>query len=124
MKKKWKKIMSDCECDRVECPKHHGSFDCHSFCDICEGNQDYCPTHDEWEAEQATTYLNMYKEREEDMEKTMLEQHREELAILENELHTKSLSRFAIACIEGRISDLDSMIAQDEYWEKQEKKYA
>jgi len=116
--------MSDCECDRVECPKHHGSFDCHSFCDICEGNQDYCPTHDEWEAEQANIYLTMYKEREEDLEKTMLEQHREELAMLEHELHTKSLSRFAIACIEGRISDLDSMIAQDEYWEKQEKKYA
>ena len=116
--------MSDCECDRVECPKHEGNFDCTSFCDICEGNQDYCATHDEWEADQAQTYLKMYREREEDLEKTMLEQHREELAMLEHELHTKSLSRFAIACIEGRISDLDSMIAQDEYWEKQEKKYA
>jgi len=113
--------MSDCECDRVECPKHHGSFDCHSFCDICEGNQDYCPTHDEWEATKAKAYL---EEKEVDVNKTMLEEHKEELAILENELHTKSLSRFAIACIEGRISDLDSMIAQDEYWEKQEKKYA
>jgi hypothetical protein len=54
----------------------------------------------------------------------MLEEHREELAMLELELQTKSLSKWAVACIEGRISDLDSMIAQDEYWEKQEKKYA
>jgi len=50
----------------------------------------------------------------------MLREHKEELETLEHELHTKSLSRFAIACIEGRISDLDSMIAQDEYWEKRE----
>jgi len=113
--------MSDCECDnRTDCPKHEGNYDCHSFCDICEGNQDYCPTHDEWEAEQATTYLNMYREREADMEKTMLEQHREELQILEDELHHKALSKYAVACIEGRISDLESMIAQDEYWEKRE----
>ena len=48
----------------------------------------------------------------------MLEEHREELATLENELQTKSLSKYAIACLEGRISDLDSMIVQDEYWEK------
>lgn len=48
----------------------------------------------------------------------MLEEHREELAILEHELQTKSLSEYAIACLEGRISDLESMIAQDEYWEK------
>ena len=48
----------------------------------------------------------------------MLEEHREELAVLEHELQTKSLSKYAIACLEGRISDLDSMIAQDEYWEK------
>lgn len=115
MKKKQKKIMSDCECDRVECPIHEGSFDCHSFCEICEGNQDYCPTHDEWEATKAQAYL---EEKEVDVNKTMLEEHKEELAILENELHTKSLSKYAIACIEGRISDLDSMIAQDEYWEK------
>jgi hypothetical protein len=54
----------------------------------------------------------------------MLEEHREELAMLELELQTKSLSKWAVACLEGRISDLDSMIAQDEYWEKQEKKYA
>lgn len=56
------------------------------------------------------------------MNKTMLEEHREELAILENELHTKALSKYAVACIEARLSDLDSMIAQDEYWEKLEKK--
>jgi hypothetical protein len=108
-----KKIMSDCECEhRLECPKHEGSFDCTSFCDICEGNQDYCPTHDEWEAEQANIYKSMYKE------KTMLEEHKEELQILEDELHHKALSKYAVACIEGRISDLESMIAQDEYWEK------
>jgi hypothetical protein len=111
--------MSECECDKVECPVHDGGFDCHSFCRICEGNQEYCPTHDEWEAQKAIDYLE-----EQRTDKTMLEEHREELAILENELHTKSLSKYAIACIEGRISDLDSMIAQDEYWEKLEKKYA
>jgi uncharacterized small protein (DUF1192 family) len=48
----------------------------------------------------------------------MLEEHREELAILEHELQTKNLSKYAVACLEARISDLDSMIAQDEYWEK------
>ena len=50
--------------------------------------------------------------------RVMLEEHREELAVLEHELQTKSLSKYAVACLEGRISDLDSMIAQDEYWEK------
>ena len=64
MKKGRKKIMSDCDCKKVECPKHHGSFDCHSFCDICEGNQEYCPEHDEWERGQAELYLSMYKEEE------------------------------------------------------------
>jgi len=54
--------MSECECDKVVCPKHDGSFDCTPFCDICEGNQEYCATHDEWEAYQATTYLSMYKD--------------------------------------------------------------
>jgi len=112
--------MSECECDKVECPRHEGSFDCHSFCDICEGNQEYCITHDEWETEQAINYLQERAEKR--MNRTMLEEHREELAILENELHTKALSKYAVACIEGRISDLDSMIAQDEYWEKLEKK--
>ena len=59
-----KKIMSDCECDRVDCPKHDGSYDCTPFCDICEGNQGYCLTHDEWEAEQAQTYLNQYRQED------------------------------------------------------------
>lgn len=58
------KIMSDCECDKVDCPKHEGSYDCHSFCDICEGNQGYCPTHDEWEAEQAQIYLDQYRQED------------------------------------------------------------
>lgn len=49
--------MSECECDKIECPRHDGSFDCHSFCDICEGNQEYCATHDTWEAEEAQRYI-------------------------------------------------------------------
>lgn len=53
------------------------------------------------------------------MYKSELEEHREELAMLEFELQTKSLSKYAVACLEGRINDLESMIAQDEYWEKQ-----
>ena len=32
-----------CDHDRLECPKHEGNFDCQSFCDICEGDQEYCP---------------------------------------------------------------------------------
>lgn len=24
-----------------ECPRHEGAFDCHSFCNICEGEQEY-----------------------------------------------------------------------------------
>jgi hypothetical protein len=52
--------MSECDCDKVVCPKHHGSFDCTPFCDICEGNTEYCPTHDEWEASQAKIYLEQY----------------------------------------------------------------
>lgn len=54
--------MSECDCDKVVCPKHHGSFDCNSFCDICEGNTEYCPTHDEYSDIQAKIYLNTYKE--------------------------------------------------------------
>ncbi len=50
-------MMSECECDKVECPVHDGGFDCHSFCRICEGNQEYCATHDTWEAEEAKLYL-------------------------------------------------------------------
>ena len=52
--------MSDCDCSKTVCPKHHGSFDCTPFCDICEGNTEYCATHDAWEALQAETYLRMY----------------------------------------------------------------
>jgi hypothetical protein len=24
-----------------ECPRHEGAFDCHSFCRMCEGEQEY-----------------------------------------------------------------------------------
>lgn len=33
-----------CNHERLECPNHEGSFDCHSFCSTCEGNQEYCPS--------------------------------------------------------------------------------
>jgi hypothetical protein len=26
----------------VECPRHEGGFDCTPFCNLCEGNQEYC----------------------------------------------------------------------------------
>lgn len=32
-----------CEHQRLECPKHGGAFDCTPFCQVCEGNQEYCP---------------------------------------------------------------------------------
>lgn len=32
-----------CEHEHLVCPNHEGAFDCHSFCDICEGFQEYCP---------------------------------------------------------------------------------
>lgn len=35
--------MTLCTHEHLECPKHNGNFDCHSFCDICEGDQEYCP---------------------------------------------------------------------------------
>ena len=51
----------------------------------------------------------------------MLEEHRRELVALENDIKKFDLSLDSLACIEGRISDLKSMIAQDEYWEKMER---
>ena len=51
--------MSDCDHEKVVCPKHHGAFDCNAFCDICEGNCEYCFTCDEWEATQAIIYREM-----------------------------------------------------------------
>ena len=51
--------MSDCDHFKIVCPKHHGSFDCNSFCDICEGSQEYCPMCDEYETNQATIYREM-----------------------------------------------------------------
>lgn len=35
--------MERCDHKHLDCPKHEGSFDCLSFCEICEGNQEYCP---------------------------------------------------------------------------------
>jgi hypothetical protein len=32
-----------CTHEHLECPNHEGSFDCNSFCSICEGNGEYCP---------------------------------------------------------------------------------
>jgi hypothetical protein len=55
--------MSECDCKKTVCPKHHGAFDCTSFCDICEGNTEYCTTHDEYETKQAKIYLAQYGER-------------------------------------------------------------
>lgn len=26
--------------ETIECPNHNGSFDCNSFCNLCEGNQE------------------------------------------------------------------------------------
>ena len=55
----------------------------------------------------------------------MLEEHRAELRELKSDvkriesLGTRGQPSLALwALIEGRISDLESMIAQDEYWEK------
>ncbi len=32
-----------CTHEHLVCPNHEGAFDCHSFCRICEGFQEYCP---------------------------------------------------------------------------------
>lgn len=54
----------------------------------------------------------------------MLQEHREELRILKADvkriesLGTRGQPSLTLwSLIEGRISDLESMIAQDEYWE-------
>jgi hypothetical protein len=31
-----------CEHNVIECPKHKGNWDCHSFCPLCEGYGEYC----------------------------------------------------------------------------------
>ena len=49
-----------CEHEHLICPKHEGAFDCTSFCDICEGDCEYCPTCDEYAHEQATIYIGQY----------------------------------------------------------------
>lgn len=36
--------MTICEHKIVECPKHEGNWDCHSFCSNCEGFGEYCVT--------------------------------------------------------------------------------
>jgi hypothetical protein len=50
-----------CEHEHIVCPKHDGGFDCTPFCDICEAEQEYCPTCDPYAHEQATIYINMNK---------------------------------------------------------------
>ncbi len=47
------------EHESIVCPRHEGAFDCNPFCDICEAEQEYCPTCQPWEHEQATNYLRM-----------------------------------------------------------------
>lgn len=37
-----------CEHAKTVCPRHEGGFDCTPFCDICEGEQEFCPTCDEY----------------------------------------------------------------------------
>ena len=34
--------MWKCNHSVVECPKHKGNWDCHSFCPLCEGFGEYC----------------------------------------------------------------------------------
>jgi hypothetical protein len=34
---------TSCGHSKLECPKHGGAFDCTPFCQVCEGNQEYCP---------------------------------------------------------------------------------
>lgn len=45
--------------DSMVCPKHEGAFDCTPFCDICEGEQEFCVDCDTWEYNQAMKYLGM-----------------------------------------------------------------
>lgn len=42
-------MMSDCYHQKTVCPNHKGSFDCHSFCPICEGEQEFCAPCDQKE---------------------------------------------------------------------------
>jgi hypothetical protein len=46
-----------CEHSKTVCPRHGMSFDCHSFCDICEAEQEYCPVCDEGAEERAKAFL-------------------------------------------------------------------
>jgi hypothetical protein len=50
-------MLTSCNHDTLVCPK---GYDCNSFCDICEGESEYCPTCDEYAKNQAETYLGMY----------------------------------------------------------------
>ena len=56
-----------CEHEHEICPKHGGGFDCTPFCDICEGEQEYCPTCDPYAKEQAEIYLKMNDWQPEDI---------------------------------------------------------
>lgn len=35
-------MAATCKHKLIECPNHEGGFDCASFCELCEGFQEYC----------------------------------------------------------------------------------
>jgi len=58
--------------------------------------------------------LEEHREKLKELQKDLVELKRSHLAYRNGEPYTNSL----FSLVEGRISDLESMIAQDEYWEK------
>ena len=45
--------------ESILCPRHEGGYDCTPFCDICEGEQEYCPTCDPYAHVEAANYEKM-----------------------------------------------------------------
>lgn len=70
--------MSECDCDKVVCPAHQGSFDCNPFCKICEGNTEFCPTCDSWESAIAMV-LDVIGSMYNEYDKTTLEELRQRI---------------------------------------------